>query len=300
MKSQKIKNIKFRDLGNPAFIIETPPEHIKLSTVLLAIGKRGSGKTYFISNLLHMLPFDRIIVVSSTFDSNRKMMENLNIRDEDILDPNDPDVIQKIYDAINAERDAIVEYRISLQKWKTFSKKINTNRYKLDKIEDEDLLRFYDEFLNDFQKPSHWLNGRKPVIGLFIDDAQNSKIMGTKLSNLVIKNRHLGSFESGETPIGVSIFMALQNYTSLGNGLPKSIRGNATHVAIWRNKNEKELKLMSEELAGEVDKETFMKVYNKVMENPDDKHAMLFVDLAKKDNHPSQFRKNYDEFIIMD
>ena len=86
MKSQKIKSIKFKDLGNPAFVIETPPEQIKLHTVLLAIGKRGSGKTFFISNLLDMLPFDRILVVSSTFDSNRKMMENLNIRDEDIYD----------------------------------------------------------------------------------------------------------------------------------------------------------------------------------------------------------------------
>ena len=138
------------------------------------------------------------------------------------------------------------------------------------------------------------------MIGLFIDDAQNSKIMGTKLSNLVIKSRHIGSFPSGEPSIGVSIFMALQNYTSVGNGLPKSIRGNATHVAIWRNKNEKELKLMSEELAGEVDKDTFMKVYNKIMENPDEKHAMMFVDLAKKEAHASQFRKNYDEFILID
>ena len=37
---------------------------------------------------------------------------------------------------------------------------------------------------------------------------------------------HVGSFENGEPPIGVSIFIAVQNYVASGNeGIPKSIRG---------------------------------------------------------------------------
>ena len=63
-----------------------------------------------------------------------------------------------------------------------------------------------------------------------------------KFKNLCIKCRHVGSFENGEPPIGVSIFIAVQNYVASGNeGIPKSIRGNINCCAIWQTGNLKEL-----------------------------------------------------------
>ena len=55
-------NLKFKDLGTKPFAIETPPEHIKLNCVALMVAKRGMGKTFFTSNLLDWLKFDRIII----------------------------------------------------------------------------------------------------------------------------------------------------------------------------------------------------------------------------------------------
>ena len=104
--------------------------------------------------------------------------------------------------------------------------------------------------------------------------------------------------DSDEASIGISLFIAVQNYTATGGGLPKAIRGNATHLALWRTKNAKELKLISEEMAGEVSPDTFMKVYDYVMADEEDKYAMMFTDLHRKDSHPSMFRKNYKDFII--
>lgn len=293
MKSQKIKGITFKDLGNPAFSIETPPQHIKLNTLLLAVAKKQSGKTYFITNLMRMLSFDIVIVVSNTFDSNKRMMEALKV--EFVLDPDDPNVIQKIIDFINNERDELMIYQEKMKQYKEFEKMLkNPDRM----IPDEVLEQFFNG--NEFVKPEHRFNGRKPSIGIFIDDAQNSKIMGGKLSNLCIKHRHLGSFPDGSRPLGCSLFIAVQNYVSSNNGLPKAIRGNVSHLAVWKTGNKKELELLAKEQSGNVSEEDFYKAYNFVFDNPNaSKHDFLFIDLAPKEGH-STFRKNYDEMIIID
>ena len=54
---------------------------------------------------------DRVFCLSDTFDSNKKMLENLEIRSEDILSPNDPDAVDKIVAEIDKERDDLLEYR---------------------------------------------------------------------------------------------------------------------------------------------------------------------------------------------
>jgi len=61
---------------------------------------------------------DRIFCLSDTFDSNKKMLENLDIRPEDILSPNDPDAIDKIVTEIDRERDDLLEHREKVKLWK--------------------------------------------------------------------------------------------------------------------------------------------------------------------------------------
>jgi hypothetical protein len=62
--------------------------------------------------------------------------------------------------------------------------------------------------------------------------------------NLCIKCRHVGSFENGEPPIGVSIFIAVQSYTFQRNeGIQKAIRSNIKSCAIWKSDNMKEIDL---------------------------------------------------------
>jgi hypothetical protein len=64
-------------------------------------------------------------------------------------------------------------------------------------------------------------------------------------------------------------------------------------MALWRTKNKDELNLIAKEMAGEVSPEKFIEVYDYIMSDKEDRHVFMFIDLHKKDNHPSMFRKNY-------
>jgi len=86
-------------------------------------------------------------------------------------------------------------------------------------------------------------------------------------------------------------FIYASNYVATGGGLPKAIRGSCTHMALWRTKNTDELNLIAKEMAGEV--------YNYIMSDEDDKHVCMFIDLHRKPEHPSIFRRSYLDFVVM-
>lgn len=293
----KLLNTKLRmcDLGSNPFCIQTKEEQIKLHTITLAVGKRGSGKSYFLSNLLRWLNFDRILIISPTFESNFSQFKHLNIQPEDIFDPDDPDVIAKIIAVGNQERDDLIEYRQKKQMMRELKKVYGETPSKL-----AEYFYLFNEFIENgkWKEPEHKYNGRRPVMACFVDDAQSTAIFrNRKFLNLALKHRHLFSMPGDESSLGLSLFIAVQSYTSTGGSLPRPIRNNATHVALWRTKNIKELKLISEEMAGEVSPEKFIEIYDFIMSDPSP-HTMMFVDLHKKPNHKSMFRKNYTEFVV--
>ena len=302
MKTQPVNIPDFKELGNPAFAIETPRDHISLGSIVLCVAKKQSGKTRFITNLLYQLKqakcMDRIFWISDTASSNRKMLENLDIRPEDVISPNDPDVVEKIIAEIDKERDDLVQYREKMKRWKAFYKNLDLNNLE---FLTADLLEFYNPHTRQFEKPTHWLNGRKPVIGIGCDDIQSTPLIGSKkFKNLCIKHRHVGAFEDGEPPIGCSLFICVQNYTSQGNeGIPKAIRGNVNCVACWKTGNWKELDLLATELSGIIPKEEILEAYDFVMSrDPNNRHNFLFIDLTKKQEHLSHFRMNYNTWLI--
>ena len=289
--------LKFCDLGTNPFCIETKEQQIKLHTITLAVGKRGSGKSYFISNLLKWLNFDRILLISPTFESNYSQFKHLNIDPTDIFDPDDVEVVEKIINIVNTERDDLVEYRQKLQILKEL-KRLHASPINLDEANYHLFIEYIDTMTMKWKPPEHKYNGKRPVIALFVDDAQSTAIFrNRKFLNLALKHRHVGSMPNDESSLGISIFIAVQSYTSTGGSLPRAIRNNATHMALFRTKNQKELQLISQEMAGEVSPEKFMQVYDYIMQDPSP-HTMLFIDLHKKPNHPSMFRKNYTEFVI--
>jgi hypothetical protein len=294
MKVIKTK-LKFTDLGTAPFVVETAPEHIKLHTITLAVGKRGSGKSYFISNLLNWLKFDRILIISPTFESNYSQFKKLGVEAHDIFDPDDLDVVAKIQAVVDGERDDVLEYRQKLQMLKEL-KAIYKSPTNLD-----DSYHLFSEYVDEegkWQNPVHKWGGKKPRLAVFVDDAQSTAIFrNRKFLNMVTRHRHLGSFPGDEASIGISMFIGVQSYTATGGGLPKVIRGNATHMALWKTKNDKELQLIAEEMAGEVSIQKFKEMYQYAIENGGE-FPFLFIDLHKKKEHPSQFRVNYLDFIV--
>ena len=160
------------------------------------------------------------------------------------------------------------------------------------------LLDFYSEN-GEFKPPTHKWGGRKPTLGLIIDDCQSTKIFRSrKFLNMVTRHRHLGQFKEGGA-LGLSLFICIQNFTASGGGCPRAVRNNATHMIVFKTKDQKELQQIAESCSGEIDTDTFFKVHEYAMNNGGE-YPSLFIDLHKKDHHPSGFRVNYDNFIIPD
>ena len=303
----KSTGLKIRNLGNDAYSVDSPSSLWRLPCLFVGISKRTGGKTTLITSAMHEFQkagcMDVIAVISDTFDSNRKMMENLNIKREHVFSPNDPDAVKKIVDIIEAERDDLQRYRDELERYKKLDRHLENASIWDDQYLTPELLDLYNPDTGEFERPKHWLNGRRPSIGVFVDDAQSTKLLADKaFRNLCIKCRHIGSFPDGSPPIGCSLFIAVQNYVCQGNeGIPKAVRGNADVFAIWRTGNAKELDLLMTELSGMIPKEKLMKAYNTVMnKDPNDRHACLVVELNPKDHAPSPFRIGISDWLVLD
>lgn len=290
-------NLKIELPNSKAFAYETHPDLPQMHQQVLCVGKRGSGKTVSVVNLVKKLDYDRVFIISPTFKSNAANMQLLAIDEGDVYeDTDDISVIDTIKEEIESEAKDYDEYHKRKELYKKFLKHKNSGN----NIPDDLLLEFFDPVLQQFVAPFHWLNGKRPKLCLIYDDILGSQLMSKgarKVSNLAILHRHCGSVVSeGGGALGVSIFYLSQSFTINHGGIPRCVRNNCTSMILFKSKNEKEYDQISDELAGEIGKEEFKKVYDYATSEP---HSFLFVDLHPKDNHPSRFRKNFDEFVVV-
>ena len=262
-----------------AFNVESHPDLPKLHQLSLFVAKRGSGKSVAIANYVRMFGFDRVFIISPTILSNKHMWSGLPISIGDSFeDPDEPGIINEIIDQIDEEVRDLVRYREELAKYKQSTKSFPT--------------LFFGEVA---EKPQHRWNGRVPRIGLIVDDCQSTRLFrDRKFLNFNTRHRHIGSLPEGGA-IGCSVFVAIQNYRATGGGCPRVLRNNATTLAIFKMKDEKELESIYEEVAGEVSKDDFYSVYSQAT---DEDYSFLFIDLHKKDHHPSMFRKRFKDFLF--
>ena len=94
-------------------------------------------------------------------------------------------------------------------------------KHPYDLTENYHLFNEFITFDGKWIQPKHKWGGRKPKIGVFVDDAQSTRIFRNRhFLNLCTRSRHIGSFEGDEASIGISLFIACQNYTATGGGLP--------------------------------------------------------------------------------
>jgi hypothetical protein len=292
----KIITTKGLDITVPkgsAFAYDTDPALPKAHMVNLTIGKRGAGKSVAVTNLINKLKFDRVLAISPTFKSNSQLMKSLNIDPDDVFeDLDDPKIVDNVIAKVDAERDDLVRYNNEMREYRMLIKELKNGH---SPVRDDTLLKFFYD--NNFHPPQHKYNGRNPFIALLVDDAQGSKLFrDKKITGLVIKHRHLGSFEDDRPSIGISPFFLVQNFRSQAGGISRAIRNNATNVILFKSKDETELKQIASELSGEISTEQFMKAYDMAMK--DEPHAFLFIDMHPKKEHPSGLRSKFNKFLI--
>jgi len=291
-----------------AFAIETPDHLPKLHQLLIANGKRGSGKSIAITNLIRMYKEElgsdlRVIVVSPTFGSNYKRLSELRINREDVFEEPDDDVASKLLKIANDERDAFLEWQHLDQYYNQFIKTIRGGFFDRSNM-DEYMLQYYNPLTNQFERPKPkypcYLKGKPPVLFTFIDDAQGSKLLSTnkKMLQLCLRHRHLGQMPPPTGgAVGMSLFVSTQTFKSNG-GLNKAIRNNSTSIILFKTKDMSELQQISQAFSGEIPVDRFFELYEQATAG---EHNFLFVDLHHKKNvQPSGFRKNFDTYLLPD
>lgn len=280
-----------------AFACETPPNMPKAHFLCAVIAPRGYGKGLITTAFLEKLPIDRLIVVSPSASSNKALLDRLKrmLAPSDVYaDVNDISVIDRIIEKIDQERDELEDYLEALKRYKRVMKGLDAPLFR---VSDDDLLASFDG--NRFKPPEHKWNGRRPCICVWFDDIFGSQLMlgrgARKISELCIKHRHMGQLKEGGA-IGCSLIFNMQAYKSAQGGLPKALRGNLTLLMLGRMKSEKDLDAVADEVAGEVARETFYRVFKQATDRP---HSFLVIDMHPKKNHPSQFRRGLDTFIVV-
>ena len=280
-----------------AFAYETALDLPKLHQNMLIVGARGQGKTVAAVNILRMLPFDRIFVVSPTMKSNAEIMKELKINPQDVYEnPDDISCIQQIKDAVQKEADELEKYRDDLRKYHKLMKTLKSSS-PMFHVQDDELELFFKD--GDFKPPEHKWGGRKPICALLFDDCMGSQLFTKgirQLNQLTIFHRHLAPVEK-DGAIGISLFWLLQSYLAQSGGISKCIRNNATSLIFFKSKSDKQIDEVSSECAGEVSKEDFLKVYERAIQQP---HDFLFIDFFKKKEQASMFRRNFTEYLLLE
>jgi energy-coupling factor transporter ATP-binding protein EcfA2 len=230
------------------------------------IGATGSGKSHLALSLIKLMRREKTITkiycICPTIASN--VIYKSVLKDGDWVFSGD---LAKVYSAlreVESDCEAVSEqyrkdlmYQIVLNKFKGGSDDISDA--------DENLLEQYG--YRDSQPI-------RPCPVLIIDDCSHSELFSRSnknpLTNLVLRSRHVGD------GLGLSICLIAQTYTS---GVPRALRQNLTHLALFRTQSEKEIKSMYEECSGVVSFSHFKDVYSAYTQN---KHSYLWVDNIKR------------------
>ena len=256
---RKIKGMEIIPPKHESGQYETSANLPKMHQVCVVVGKRASGKTTAVVNLIEKMDFDYVIAVSPTLNSNKEIMSRLKV--EHIFeDTDDTAIVDNIKNIINQEASDLETYQEDLKKYNKLMKDIKSGKYMGN---DDLLLQFFNDEDNMFLKPTHRWNGKKPKIAVLIDDAMGSMLYAKprKLNGLATYSRHLGQLKEGGA-IGCSLFFLIQSFKAQTGGLSKVIRNQATSLILFKSKDKNELEDVAESVAGEIDDITFYKVYD--------------------------------------
>ena len=292
MKTSKVKGLEIIPPKSESGLYTTDTFMPKMHQVCIAVGKRASGKSTAIINLIERMKFDYCVAVSPTMNSNKELMDRLKI-EHTFEDVDDPNVIDHIKDIVKKEAEDLERYKEEVKRYNKLMTDLKDGKYM-----DDDLLLQFFSVEGNFIKPTHRWNGEKPRIAVIFDDMLGSGIYSRprKLNGLSTYSRHVGSLKEGGA-IGVSLFFMIQSFKCQTGGLNKVIRNQCTSMCLFKTKDRQEMKDVAESVSGEISEDIFNRVYDTAIREPYD---FLYIDLHPKKEHPSMFRRRLDEFIIPD
>ena len=310
IKKLDIYDKKDEPRGEVSNRYETSPNAISQPCLMYVSAVRNSGKSFAVSKMVRGLQrekvFDSVKIITPTFNSNKAYFGDL-IKDPelDVLEPT-RDSIQRVIEMVDQDRDEFEQHLEDLKEYNEFTRLLRSGG----DMSDEQVLKYIDlGFLNErFEKPKfkyEKFSGklRPPQTLLILDDILSSPavLQSSGLIKLATLNRHCSSLKEtfgslGRNPrsaCGISVIIISQTY-NMPQGISRTIRENITHLLLFKNKQEKQLAKIKEELASSVDVAKFDKAYEFAVK---DKFGNLLVDFNPK--CPTKtFRKNLNELLI--
>jgi len=299
MKVRKINKFNTELPKKSAFSIETEPDFIKLHSLCIASGKRGGGKSVAIANLVKKAKdkgyFDKVYLITPTYNSNKEIWAIADIQEEDVYEPT-MTVLKTIIKNVEAEK---AEWDQFLARKKLHTKFKQDMRDKpFDKIGSINMVDYLDHgfFEPTFNDPAKqkwkYRTEQPPRLAVIIDDSLGTDLMARRnagLTNLCIRHRHIAD------GLGISIFMLVQSYCSLG-GVARAIRENNTHLLLFRINDEKQIAKVREESDLPCSEEEWTSMCKYAHDIP---YNFLLLDFVPK-TECRRYRSGFDNYIITD
>ena len=279
-----VKDPKLR-FKSKKYPVPMSPHLPRLYFVGLFVGSRGSGKMFAIAELLKLFEragivddstghkvAQRVVVMSPTFDSN-PVFDSLRHLDKDDVVANYSDAkLVKFVDDVKTERKATEDYQRQLKVYNKFLRSKNVERLSPEELHDLELM--------NFEEPVEPKYPHGVVTFLVLDDLIGSsacKQTGkSELTNLVLRNRHLG----------VCVLIATQSLRSI----PKALRLNASLFVLFKFANrDVVLDTLYEEVSNLVTQDQFARLYDHATS---DDHDALVIDQSQPKS--DRIRRNFN------
>ena len=304
---KKIKNLYGSDTDPKQGVSNaymTPPDAIKAPPLMYVSAVRNSGKSYAVSKLMRQAKkdktYDRVYIITPTWLSNKSYFGDI-INVEDVFEPTKT-AIDEVVGRVEADRDEWEKFLIEKKRYNEFR-----NLLKNGKELNESQILYYFElgYLDDDAKPPMWKYSkeRPPQSCCILDDILSSPVISqsSSLSRIASLNRHLAPLKeefmqsdgSKRSACGMGVIIISQTY-SMSQGVGRVIRENVNNLILFKNKQEKQLAKIRDELGSSLDVDKFDLAYQIATEG---KYGFLLCDFNAK--CPTKaFRKGFDEYII--
>ena len=264
----------------------------------MLIGQRTAGKSYLASKILAQAQrektFDRVYMVTPSFNSNKAYFGKY-VNEEDVYEPT-RESISEVIKSVEADRDEWEEYLQKKELYEMYKKDAKKSFKKVD----DDVFITYDTlgFLDGIVPKWKYAKEEPCKSLLILDDCLGSPaiLQSSGLTRIATLNRHIAPLAEtykGRSACGLSVIILSQTY-KMSNGISRVLRENLSILTLFKNKQQKQLDAIKEELANVVDLDKFDKAYEYATRQ---KYGNLSVDFKPK-CETMTFRRNLNELII--
>ena len=266
----------------------------------MIVGQRTAGKSYLTSKILAQAKkektFDVIYIVTPSFNSNKAYFGKY-ISEDNIFEPTREsigDVIKKVED----DRDEWEQYLADVELYKKYKNDIKNKHFSL--IEGDSLIEYMEKGFFDKAPEWKYKNIEPPKSLLILDDCLGSQaiLQSSGLTRVATLNRHIAPLKENfkeRSACGLAVIILSQTY-KMNNGVSRVLRENLSLLTLFKNKQEKQMDSIREELANVVDEELFDQAYEYATK---EKYGNLTIDFKAK-CATKTFRKNLNECIVFD